>query len=186
MSVVQATCVATMVVSTWWARTAVNAELASFLTVSPNCAKVRPSMSFCFGHNILGTSALKCFCRDLWSFHSLSRVSFRYQWVQALSRTTLRPQVWEHRGVLPVQLHHWLQTVPRRQKLWRWNHNPLSLTLSSRYMIYTWWPLPYADRCQRVWHQPLQPGVRQCLWLLPVLLSPWLPAEWHRWDNVWR
>lgn len=41
MSVVQATCVATMVAPTWWARTAVNAELASFLTVSPNCVKVQ-------------------------------------------------------------------------------------------------------------------------------------------------
>ncbi len=44
----------------------------------------------------------------------------------------------------------------------------------------------YSDRCQWVWRQPLQPGVCQCLRLLPVLLSPWLPAEWHRWDNVWR
>lgn len=42
---------ATMVVPTWWARTAVNAELASYLTVSPNCVKVQQefvSVSFVF------------------------------------------------------------------------------------------------------------------------------------------
>lgn len=48
------------------------------------------------------------------------------------------------------------------------------------------YPCLYSDRCQWVWRQPLQPGVCQCLRLLPVLLSPWLPAEWHRWDNMWR
>ncbi len=101
-----------------------------------------PSLSFCFSDNVLCTSAMneRIFRWVNWSewrrktwretsgrslvnsdsqIHSPPPAFFRYQRVQALPRTTLRPQVWEHRGVLPVQLHHWLQTVPRRQKLWR-------------------------------------------------------------------
>lgn len=41
-------------------------------------------------------------------------------------------------------------------------------------------------RFEWVWQQPMQSRVCQRVRLLPVLLSPWLPAQWHRWHDLWR
>lgn len=55
-----------------------------------------------------------------------------------------------------------------------------------KFTVLVWTEFDSSFRCQWMREQPMQPGVCECLWLLPVLLSPWLPAQQHGWIYMWR
>lgn len=164
-----------MAVWTLWDHTAVSAEEALSSTASQNCVKVQCS-SLLFVSIIIYCDDILyfwyCHLSSVFQFQS-GPLFFRYQWVQALFWTTLRPQVWQHRGVLPVQLHSWFQAVQWWQKLSRWARfsSTETLILSSRgqfaetvkyfcpltckHLNQLYYLCMFADRYEWVWWQPL-------------------------------